>query len=357
MSDFSGLHIDLQYAIFPRKPLLLSRLALIGIKNRLRSTPPLWYVDFGVDYECNLHCAHCYAVALRQPNRSRMTIDDYARVAAEAMRLGTVNFSFEGGEPLLFEGLEAIIRTCRPQRNIISITTNGTLVSEKRARELHKLGVDILTFSLDSANPAEHDAFRGEPGTHAKAMAGIAAARRQGLRVLINTVVTHQTLRGRGLADLLQWAADQRLLLYLLMPSPAGRWRDRQDMFLTDDDQDFLRELTEKSPYVRTDLHANNGIYGCGAVKKNLYITPYGDVTPCPFLHVAIGNVLNEPLAEIRRRGLENPYFGEYHQKCLISNDRDFIDRYLRKTRTAERLPAAWHEVFPSPNAEIEKPH
>jgi MoaA/NifB/PqqE/SkfB family radical SAM enzyme len=117
-------------------------------------------------------------------------------------------------------------------------------------------------------------------------------------------------------------------------------------MLLMPEDLAYLDEWTRRSPYLRTDFQANFGGYGCGAVKEILYLTPYGDVLPCPFLHISFGNVLEEPVNVIRNRALQNPYFAVYHQKCLVSTDEEFIEKYLSKTFGSEQLPLRWDCVF-----------
>jgi MoaA/NifB/PqqE/SkfB family radical SAM enzyme len=141
-------------------------------------------------------------------------------------------------------------------------------------------------------------------------------------------------------------AEEMKLLLYLIMPVPAGRWTNNSGMLLTEEDLSLVDEITRRSSYIRTDFQANFGPYGCGAVKEILYVTPYGDVLPCPFLHMSMGNVLEEPVRTIRDRGLSNPYFAAYHQKCLASTDPQFIARYLSKTFDAEQLPLPFPLVF-----------
>jgi MoaA/NifB/PqqE/SkfB family radical SAM enzyme len=358
VAHFAGRHMDVRaaldrfaldfrYAFRPHKPLLILRLTRAVVLAKVFRRARLRYVDFAIDFACNLSCEHCFAAALNRPGRKRMAVDDYARVAAEAMRLGAVNFSFQGGEPLVFEGLADIIGACRPQRNVISVTTNGTLLSEARVDELKRLGVDILTVSLDSSIPEEHDRFRGREGAFGAALAGIDRALAAGLHVTLGTVVTHDNLRGEGVRGLMELALDRRLLLYFILPVRAGRWRDHDEMMLTDEDVRFIEDQTRRSPYLRTDFQANLGSYGCGAAKEILYLTPYGDVLVCPFLHISFGNVLEEDLAAIRQRALRNPHLAIYHPKCLVSTDQEFVDRHLSKTLDAEELPLPWHEVFP----------
>jgi MoaA/NifB/PqqE/SkfB family radical SAM enzyme len=280
-----------------------------------------------------------------------MTVDDYARVANECMELGTLNFSFQGGEPLLFKNLESIISACQPERNVISVTTNGTLLSRDRIVGLKQQGVDILTISLDSAIAEEHDRFRGAPGTFEKTMSGIELALQEGLRVTLGTVVTHQTLRSKGITGLVELAQRLKVLLYFIMPVPAGRWANNQEILLTPQDLEYIDGITRSSPYLRTDLQANLGPYGCGAVKEILYVTPYGDVLACPFMHISLGNVFEESISTIRDRALQNPYFATYHQKCLVSTDAEFMKNYLSKTFDARQLPLLWTDVFPSEGA------
>jgi MoaA/NifB/PqqE/SkfB family radical SAM enzyme len=282
-----------------------------------------------------------------------MVVDDYARVARESMALGAVNFSFQGGEPLLFQELGRTIEACHPALNVISVTTNGTLLSEDKVSELKSLGVDILTVSLDSSIAEEHDRFRGAAGSFDKTMAGIKLALSRGLRVTLGTVVTHQSLRSEGIAGLLRLAVELRVILYLILPVPAGRWMQNREMLLTSDDLEYIDDLTRSTPYVRTDFQANFGPHGCGAVKEILYLTPYGDVLACPFIHISLGNIFEESVSAIRARALQNPFFAEYHPRCLASTDAEFIDECLSKTFEAKERPIPWHDAFPESNDDV----
>ncbi|MCA9670125.1 MAG: radical SAM protein [Myxococcales bacterium] len=341
------LAINTRYAFNPRKPRLVARLASAVTQTMVLGRQRLRYVDFSIGYACNLHCQHCFATALTQRGNKRvMKPDDYGRVVREAMALGAVNFSFQGGEPLLFHQLDEIIGASHAEQNLISVTTNGTLLDPAQVVRLKRLGVDILTVSLDSDDPAEHDRFRGKAGAYDKTLAGIELARAEGLKVTLGTVVTHDSLHSPGIQGLLQRAIELRCVLNLIMPVPAGRWAGDEAMLLTQDDLAYIDHLTHVSPYIRTDFQANWGGYGCGAAKEILYITPYGDVLTCPFMHIAAGNIFEESVAQARARALANPYFSTYHDTCLVSTNPEFIEQHLSKTFDAEHLPIPWEDAF-----------
>ncbi|HBG60285.1 MAG: hypothetical protein A2Y03_04485 [Omnitrophica WOR_2 bacterium GWF2_38_59] len=346
MKNINEFLLNLKYAFRFNKPLLTARLTSALIKSSVFKKPPLRYVDFSIDFACNLKCKHCFATVLRDPRRKKMSTDDYHKVAKDCMKLGTVNFSFQGGEPIMMKNLPDIIRSCQPNKNLISVTTNGTLINEKKILELKSCGVDILTVSLDSSIAKEHDEFRRETGAFDKAINAIKLAKQHGINVTIGTVVTNQTLYSKGLTGLIDLAKDLQLLLYLILPVPAGEWINETDMLLSEKDLEYLYSLTSSSKFIRTDFQANLGEYGCGAVKEILYLTPYGDVFACPFMHISLGNIFEESIFAIRERALKIPYFKKYEQRCLVSSHKEFINKHLSKTFNKEQLPISFGEAF-----------
>lgn len=322
------------------------RLALTYFNILILKKNPLRYVDFNITSACNLNCQHCFATVFKRNNRKKMQLEDYRRVMREANQLGAVNFSFQGGEPLLFLGLEEIIKAAAPYKNVISVTTNGTLLTLERAKKLRKIGVDIFTISLDSMNAEEHDSFRNKKGTFDKTLKGIDSALEAGCNVTIGTVLSHQNIKSEGIEKLFEWACQRHLTLCLSLAVPAGEWANNSDILLAEEDMVYLEILQKKYPYIRTDFEANYLKCGCGAIKEILYLTPYGDVFPCPYIHISFGNIFEKSLEEIRNTGLENKYFKDYWQKCLCAVDQDFIKTFLFILNKSEILPADYKKIF-----------
>ncbi|MBI5233295.1 MAG: radical SAM protein [Deltaproteobacteria bacterium] len=343
----SKFAINFKYAFRPGKPLLVLRLIQTFLGVFLLGKRPLRYVDMAIDYRCNLRCDHCFKVSLERQDTEapRLTIKDYERIVRECMELGAVNFSFQGGEIFLYPDWETVILACQPKKNVISVTTNGTMLTDDNLKRLKAVGVDILTISLDSAIPEEHDRFRGVKGTFNKVISGIDASLEKGFSVTIGTTVSHANLRSEGITKLIQMAIKKKVILNLILAVPAGRWQDNMDILVTDEDMQYIRGIIKQSPYIRTDFEANFVSWGCGALKEILYLTPYGDLLPCPFMHISFGNVLKESVADIRKRGLENRYFKDYHGKCLVAEDKEFIEKYITKTFD-KKLPVSDKEVF-----------
>lgn len=323
--------LNFRYSFRIKKPILILRLVFTYLSIIFLRRKPLRYVDLAIGYACNLKCEHCFATALQRRGRRKITPVEYKEVVKQAMKLGAVNFSFQGGEPTLYPELTEFIKNTYPKRNLISVTTSGTLLDEQKILILKKVGVDILTVSLDSAVPEEHDRFRGVKGTFEKTMNTIKLALKNGLNVTLGAVASHENIRSQGLIDLIELAHDLKLIIFLALATPLGKWENNEDIILTEQDRTYLYDLVKQYPLLRTDFEANFVHWGCGAVKEILYLTPYGDVLGCPFLHFSLGNIFEETLEAIRDRALKNPYFDHYHHLCLPAEDREFMKKYSGK--------------------------
>src|SRR5207244_13151786 len=85
-----------------------------------------------------------------------------------------------GGEPLTRPDIRQIARKAVSLGFMVVFGTNGMLIDDRLARELVDIGVMGMSISIDSIDPAKHNAFRGLPGPWERAMAGIAACTRKG---------------------------------------------------------------------------------------------------------------------------------------------------------------------------------
>ena len=50
-----------------------------------------------------------------------------------------------------------------------------------------------------------------------------------------------------------------------------------------------------------------------------------GEIIPCPYMDLSIGNVTKEPLRNILERGMRNKWLGPYRDECIIGENFDFI--------------------------------
>lgn len=340
----------IQYGLIWRKPRFLARMGGFYLRSFVvRERQPLRYVDFAVDYACNLKCAHCFATSLETSKHPRLQVEDYRRIARECLDLGAIHLSLQGGEATLVKNLEDLIRNMSPERALFSITTNGTTITPELARRLRKWGIDQLNISIDSFIPEVHDKFRGVAGAWEKTFNGLQTARRTGLHVQVNTTVSKWSLYTSGFLQLVDYCVANRILLNIVLAAPSGNWDANLNATLDADDMRVVRAIIQSTAYVRQDMDSIVLGRGCPAMKEAIYITPFGDVLCCPFIHVSFGNLHEEPLKVIVDRALEYPFLQAHAKQCLVAEERVFIEKYMSKTFGRKDLPADCQTIFGQP--------
>lgn len=325
------------------KPYVYEKIMLFD--EKVKRGESIAILQFQYDYRCNFRCQHCCISKMKKKKR-HFTIADVKELSRQADAMGLAHIVITGGEPLVFPDFDEIVKAIDPQKFYITSDTNGWHFDAARARHLKSIGVDKIQLSLDSLSAHEHDDFRRKQGSHERALRAIDAALDAGLNLLIQTVVTKQRIRSQEFIDFLKFVNGKGVGVFVTYAKPVGEWEGKYDVLIDKDDMDYVREL-EKKYHVFTHLTPSYGLnLGCIAVKRMVSITMYGDVMPCPYIHVSLGNFFEEPLKDILERGMKIKFFGKYVDTCLIAEDKKFINEYEAKRIYGKSLPVPYTEVF-----------
>ena len=304
-------------------------------------------IQMQYNYACNFRCTHCSVKRFQGKNSNRsMNVNDVRKLADQADELGLARFVITGGEPLVFKDFDQIVEAIDPQRFYINVDTNGWFLDVERAKHLKEIGVDRVQLSIDNLEEEGHDEFRAHPGSFQHTMKAVQACQEVGLDLFIQTVVTKQRLYSEEFIHFIEYFNEMNIGVFVSFAKPVGAWEGQYDILIDEEDLKFFNTL-EKKYNVYSHLTPGYGIdMGCIAVKGMFSVTQYGDVLPCPYIHVSIGNIFTEPLKDIIERGLDIKYFGEHVSICTIAQDRDFICKYIEQCVYNHELPVNSEEVF-----------
>ena len=116
---------------------------------------------------CNLHCKTCWRLDKEEnPNNYReeeLTFEEISEILQDCKSLGVKELDLTGGgEAFSHPRILDIIRLAKELGFWVTLTNNGTLLSEEMMRELIALGLDDITFSLDGSTAEVNDPIRGE---------------------------------------------------------------------------------------------------------------------------------------------------------------------------------------------------
>ena len=160
---------------------------------------------------CNYKCVYC-----RTGNEgavyAELPIEDYLRIARVFVSLGIEKIRLTGGEPLLRRGLPDLLRELSRLKTLdgkpldLALTTNGHLLQEM-AEPLREAGLSRITVSMDAVDAEKFARITRVPGSYARVLSGIRAAKRAGLApVKVNCVL----LRGFNEDQIVPFAGFSR---------------------------------------------------------------------------------------------------------------------------------------------------
>ena len=329
------------------KPLVFEKIMKIPERHAQGIATPI--IDIAYNYGCDLSCDHCTAWRgrwMRPGGARKLTPQDLRHISDEAHALGLAQFCISGGEPTIFKDLDEVILALQPDKFHLAMSTHGHYLTKEKSRHLKSLGLDKVKISLDDFNPELHDANRHHPGAYQKAIAAMFNAQEAGMSVVIQTVVTHDNAQTPQIREMAKFATDHGFTVDILVARPTGAWEGRYDTLITPEDEAFLYQAHQEYPVLHRDVWPAYGLdKGCGAVHSTLHITQYGDIMPCVYIHIGIGNVFTGTIEEAIKLGQSIKWFKNYSRLCLSGEDRNFIENYMAKAY-GKQLPIHWSEVF-----------
>ena len=339
-----------------RKPHVAKKLA----ENKLRQdagfpTPVIRLAD---NMLCNFQCNHCCAehymdrhllkITGSKEERRTIGLDDIRELSRQSDEFGLARFVITGGEPLVRRNpsFEEVVAAIDPDKHYIITDTNGWFMDEKKAKEIKSIGVDKVQLSLDSSIESEHDAFRNKSGSYKKVMRAVDACLDAGLNLILSTCLVRGRVKSEEFLELCKFSQNRGIGLYVTYAKPVGNAKEHLEWVIKKDDADYLREL-EKEYDVFTHMTPSYGMHqGCITVKGIITVTSTGEIVPCPYMDMSIGNYLKDPLSEILMRGMKNKWLAPHRPDCLIGEDFEFIDFHNQQVGDRKLLPVPYGEGF-----------
>ena len=290
-------------------------------------------VLIAVTSRCPYKCWYCSAGNTPDGEPSQ---DDIERTLRLLTTWGTSIIGFTGGEPLLRDDIDDIIRRYSGDYTFM-IFSSGYGLDRERANRLKQKGLFSIAISLDDYRQTKHDKARGFRGAYKNSLAAIENAKRAGLYTILQSVITQELLEnGRmwNFFDFVQETGADELLL--LEPLGTGNlMHDNGYQFLSHGDHQKLKWFHDAShdhptlPKINSFADFEDRTrFGCGAGFQHAYVDVNGNLWPCNFLPISLGNVNNETgIIEMRLK----KYFSRPCSTCILKTHRSELQRLSSK--------------------------
>lgn len=292
----------------------------------------IYQIQFGqiqieITGRCNMLCEHCRAA---NDLRRDMPVDQIIKIIRFARQFSP-NYKeivISGGEPLLHAQFPEVLEAVRKNGGeSITLTTNGSLLDEAHLRLIESLKFKrfMLSVSLDSLDPQDHDRFRGRQGAFQKAARAIQMIVRHQIPNVITsvrmTIRPHQILLMEEMVRFAYVAGCNRVSLSSI--HPAGRAADQPDLWM---DKEQKKQFLEKVYVLKGEypsefqVSTNDPLKcilrrfsdvgegeelvfdGCPAAAVTFNVNASGNMTPCALMNLPIMNVFALSIEEINQR-------------------------------------------------------
>ncbi len=279
---------------------------------------------------CNLKCRHCRATATENRPHEELTLDHGKKLLQSVTSFARPVIVLSGGEPLVRPDIFEIASFGSDLGLRMVLATNGTALNSDAAKRLKAAGIQRVSVSIDGAESASHDDFRGVPGAFDDALSGIECLKSVEMPFQINTSVTrtnlHQLQQILNLALILGASA---LHLFLLVPTGCGKEIAESEMISPEEYEQVLNWVYDSAQTTPINLKATCAPHyfriasqnraerreqraekpighpfaaetkGCLAGSSVCFISYKGDIYPCGYFPLSAGNALENPLKEI----------------------------------------------------------
>ncbi len=115
-----------------------------------------------LNYQCNLHCIHCYIPDTEKHPMRFMEYEDATEVLDKLKEYGFRRILITGGEPLLNPDFEKIYSYAWDLGFIISLFTNATLMNKEKMELLVKKRPAMIRISLFGADKHSYERITGQ---------------------------------------------------------------------------------------------------------------------------------------------------------------------------------------------------
>ncbi|MBI5207814.1 MAG: GeoRSP system radical SAM/SPASM protein [Candidatus Firestonebacteria bacterium] len=274
------------------------------------------FINWSLSTKCNFQCQHCYSRFEKCEELSKEDNKKIINILAE-IKIPFINFG--GGEPLLIPELFEITLYAYNKGLHVSMSSNGYLLDNKMAQKIKEAGFSKVEISLDSHIQEIHDNFRNKKGSFNRVKRAVAALKNAGVTVDISTVICK--INNQNFHKIVDFARElgvRKISLHNFKCSGLGfcnrteldltplEWKEfyeqavkikkiSKDIIISLDDP-IISSLSEHPEFKeKTEAIVKGSI--CG--KLSLAIKSNGDITPCGFLPLVIGNMLKDDILEV----------------------------------------------------------
>jgi len=265
-----------------------------------------------VTKQCNANCIHCCASA--NEKEGAFFLGDIKKIVEIAKKNNIFYFVITGGEPFMYNQIWKLFEILNNKFGIL-LNTNGTLISSDIAKRLSSYNIANIHVSLDAPNQKIYHKQRGDTTKLKEVISGIKNLIDNNINITAKFVITN--LNKDYMEDTIKLSISlevKKMVFAWFKPSGRGGLNESELAINSKDVKKTVEDLYNLKKKYKNKIKLSFDNAQCFTFlikdyKKLKYrklcgdyfcrIDFNGDVFPCPFLEIKIGNLFKEDIKKI----------------------------------------------------------
>jgi len=282
-------------------------------------------VNISLTSGCRNDCWHCNTPG----ERVDLDTDVLLKTIEDLKELGTFQFLFTGGNPLLRDDLEEMIRSTSD--SAVALVSTPGLVDKERAKSLKEAGCQGVLVGLEHHDGEKNDEIMGCEGAYRRSLKSIEHVREAGMLAGSWVVVTSDRIS--ELDRYLKFVKNQGVTdVAIFEPIICN-----SDELLDENEREYLKEIQKVARKEKAYPRIISGPFmdseefmGCTAGYNRMHISEKGEVFPCDMLREGWGNIYEDSIKNIWEE--MNDEYSKPICGCLaLNNTENRLPDYYRK--------------------------
>lgn len=251
-----------------------------------------------ISHRCPLECLHCYnnlPMSDHAARKQELTYQEYCRILDELAAAGCLWLLFSGGEIFARKDFLDIYTYAKRKGFLITLFTNGTLISPRIADYLVDLPPFCIEITLYGRTKETYERLTAVPGSYEKCLIGIKLLQERNLPLKLKTVGVSTNVH--EIWEMQRFAEEDLGVEFkfdsMINPridcsqSPlAVRLKPAEIVALDLGDPRRVEEWHEFAEEYGGPVHQDDQLYHCGGGINSFAIDPYGMMSICVLSHV-----------------------------------------------------------------------
>ncbi|HEY1658611.1 MAG TPA: radical SAM protein [Candidatus Sulfotelmatobacter sp.] len=277
-------------------------------------------VSIEVTRRCPLECQHCYnnlAMGDLEAKRREMTTEEHFKMLDELVEMGCFWLLYTGGEIFARKDFLEIYTYAKKKGFLITLFTNGTLITEKIADYLLEWPPFAIEITLYGRTRETYEALTMIPGSYDRCLRGIKLLKDRNLPLKLKTVAT--SINKHEVTEMRRFAEEELEVEFKIdgqinpridcSQSPLAVRLTPEEVVALDmsspKNVSEYRRLAERDAANPPNLGTSDGVYFCGGGVNSCAINPYGEMGICVISQMETFDVRRSSVEEVWSHSLQ----------------------------------------------------